>query len=155
MSVSKIYKTWGSLLLFFVPCAISAVFVFSSPMREYLRSFFLGEQRQILSTAVADLLNDGSHIKVVKLQDIKGLFLEFYRQKEDGDFIKIWSTKLSGNQDGYFQIKGRALNLAIDDIDNDNTLEVLAPSFDNNLIAHLNIFHYNKRTSQFEQLRPF
>ncbi len=134
---------------------ISGVVVFSSSLRYKARHWILGSQRRVLSTAVADLLKDGHYVKVVKFQVAEGLFLEFYQQQTNGDFKKIWKTKLSGNQDGYFQMKGRTINLAIDDIDNDNTLEVLAPSFDDNLIAHLNIFHYNEESAQFEQIKPF
>ena len=134
---------------------LSAVTVFSSSLRKDLREKILGTQRRILSTAVADLMNNGQYIKVVKYQVPEGLFLEFYQQQPDHNFKKIWKTKLSGNQDGYFQMKGRTINLAIDDIDNDNRLEILAPSFNDNLIAHLNIFRYNKDLDQFEHVRPF
>ena len=54
----------------------------------------------------------------------------------------IASTKLPDKKDGYFTFNGDVTNLAVDDIDNDKKSEILATTFDNDLVAHLNVYRY-------------
>ena len=136
-------------------CIASFVIAFSTPLRNSFRSKFIKQKkvREILATASGDLLSNGSSIKVIKIKTNKGLILEVYGQNKNFAQPLIDSLFLPHMTDGYFHFRGQATNLALDDVDGDNRLELIAPSFDKNLVAHLNVYKYNLKTQKFEPLR--
>ncbi|MEZ4870891.1 MAG: hypothetical protein R2827_01335 [Bdellovibrionales bacterium] len=48
--------------------------------------------------------------------------------------------------------RGQSTNLAVDDVNGDNIPEIIAPSFDKHLVAHMNVFSYNPVTKKFENI---
>lgn len=55
--------------------------------------------------------------------------------------------------DSFFDIGGDAARLAVVDIDNDERLELIAPTVDTSLIAHLNAFRYDEGSKKFEPIQ--
>ena len=49
-------------------------------------------------------------------------------------------------------IKGQATNLALKDIDGDNSMEIIVPTYDSNLVAHLNVYKYDPFSRRFIQM---
>jgi len=141
----------GATLFVFLTVLISA---FHPDLRSTLRQQFNSEYRHVLSTASGLILHDHNPLKVVKIKTEKGLFLEFYEENNSSRTNSlIHKVQLPDHRDGYFVFRGQATNLALDDIDGDRQMEVIAPSFDQNMVAHLNVYKYNPQKESFEPLR--
>jgi len=140
--------------LFFVGIwTLTMVAVLNSEVRTQIKGFFHMDSRQILSTLEGDILGTGVHAKVVKVSEKGQLYLEIFAPIGDSKTLsRISKISLANKKDGYFTFNGQATNLALDDINGDGLLEILAPSFDSNFIAHLHIFRYNNNTKQFDRV---
>ncbi len=62
------------------------------------------------------------------------------------------TINLEQERDGYFTFNGQLVSLAIDDIDGDHQVEILAPAFDSQLTAHLNVYKYNAGSKTFQRV---
>lgn len=120
--------------------------------RSGLRSILLKDYRHVLSTVTADLAGDGSPHIIAKVKTRGGLSLEIYETLPSGTTKLIETIAMDDKKDGYFDFNGQAANLAVDDVDHDGRLEILAPSFDHNLVGHLNIYTYDKSARSFQKL---
>jgi hypothetical protein len=113
------------------------------------RTTLLKEQRTIVSTAHGNLTGDGRDLTVAKIKTRDNLFVEIYESRDDGSQRLVERIELQDKRDGYFNFNGQATNLAIDDIDGDGKAEILVPSFDQSLIGHINVYHYDKTAGGF------
>lgn len=135
--------------------AISGLLILFVPgWRNAVRAGFVPQHREILSTLEGDLLSDGSRVKVVKYKTLKGIGVEILGPATDGSRPLIDRLEINDRHDGFFDFHGQASRLAILDVDGDNKVELIAPTFDEDLVAHLNIFKYNPEVGRFEPLRP-
>lgn len=91
---------------------------------------------------------------MVKYQTIEGIVVEVLSSDESGSRSVIDRIKIPGEYDGFFDFYGQASQLAIMDVDEDGQLELVAPTFDKQLIAHLNVFKFNPTSRQFEPIQP-
>ena len=137
-------------ILFLFVFAMISVAVLHPQIRENLRTKVLPEDREILSTVTGDIMGDGSVLKVIKVRSKVGLFLEVYKPNQNGASTKMAQIELKDSKDGYFNFNGRTANLALKDINGDSIAEIIAPSFDEDFVAHLNVYSYNTFTGQFE-----
>lgn len=132
---------------------VAALFALHPDLRELVRvRFSPPPYRKVLATVSGDLLNSNKDFKVIKIRSHEGLFIEIYEEFKNNTRPLFARIKLIDTRDGYFHFQGQATNLALDDIDGDRILEVIAPSFDDNFKAHLNIFKYNEITNGYELL---
>jgi hypothetical protein len=128
-----------------------AVLTATPQLRIKVRGYLLPSSRQVLATATGDFRGDGQDMFLIKIKESRQVHLEFYiKTKENLKFTQRLTLK--GPLDGYFTFQGEATNLAVTDIDPDAPLEILAPSFDDEFIAHLQIIKYNTWTQKFEFL---
>lgn len=148
-------KKWISYLLIFILWSLALAFVLTPSLRHSLRSFFYTPQRKVLSTATADLLNNGTLYKVLKIQEGSRLYIEIYSLSDMGSHSLLERLPLPKNHhDGYFHIQGLATNLALKNIDDDPFMEILVPTYDASQKAHLNIFKYNPQEKKFFPFTP-
>lgn len=146
-------KTIGlALTSVFAICLAVAALVPS--LRERARAMFLHSENELLASAEGDLLNDGTFAKVIKFRSGENLYVEVLKVKDNGDTSVVERILLPDKHDGLFNFQGHVTRLAIADIDNDGKFELLAPTFDNQLVPHLNVFHYNPAIGQFELYQP-
>lgn len=135
--------------------AIAAIVTLCIPStRTVLRSYILNPARKVLSIANGNLLHNGSFVKVVKYKTPEGILIEVLSSDDSGSRSLIDRISIYGEHDGFFDFYGEASQLAIMDVDEDGKMELVAPTFDNNLVAHLNIYKYNDITKKFEPLQP-
>ncbi|MCB0350437.1 MAG: hypothetical protein KDD38_04585 [Bdellovibrionales bacterium] len=132
--------------IFFV---FATVVFFIPEARVGLREFFSPPERKILSVASGRIFPDNSG-RVVKLFTPKGLVLEIFSLGENQNEQLIDRIELTDKRDAHIQFQGRATNLALKDMDNDQVFEIIAPSYDSSLIPKLNIFRFNKSSNRFE-----
>ena len=123
-------------------------------LRERAQSYLARPGQEILATAEGNVLNDGSTCKVIKFRSADGIFVEVMKMLPNGETELVDRILLPDKHDGLFNFQGHVTRLAIADIDNDGKVELLAPSFDNQLVPHLNVFRYNPDLKRFELYHP-
>lgn len=128
---------------------ISLLCVLHPELRKALQNHFSRQYRHVLSTVSGPLLQDFGRAKVVKIKTHEGLFLELYGQR-DGAMPLLDRIKLADRRDAFFNFGGLTTNLFLHDVDGDQILDIVAPSFDESLVAHLNVYTVNRMTSKLE-----
>lgn len=144
---------WTVLSVLLLLAAALVAAVLTPSLRTRVQEHLAGSGREILATAEGDLLNDGSPVKVMKYRSSEGLFVEIV--KVDGaNSHMVEKIVLPDKHDGLFNYQGHVTRLAIADIDQDGTQELLVPTFDQQLVPHLNVFRYNPAIQRFEPFQP-
>lgn len=146
MSVQR----WIVLSLALIACAVLLAAVLTPSVREGIQHRFAKPGREILATAEGDLLNVGGIARVIKYRTNEGIFIEILKVENSGETAFVDRVLLPDKHDGLFNFQGHVTRLAIADVDGDGTLELLAPTFDNQLVPHLNAFRYNADVGRFE-----
>lgn len=147
----------GKWMTFSVAGLTTAAFLavaLTPQLRHKLQSYFSRSERQILATASGDLAGDGSEWKVIKFRDPEGLTVEVFKPSGDGNQQMMDRILLPDKHDGLFNFQNHVTRLAIADIDHDGKNELLVPSFDAQLVPHLNVFRYNATINRFEPIDP-
>lgn len=124
--------------------AIMLIATMHPDVRSAMRGSFVKDQRMVVSTVHADLIGDGTRFQIAKIKTQDALLLEIYENLPNGGTRLIERTVMTDKRDGFFTFNGQATNLAVEDINGDGRPEILAPSFDNNLVGHVNIYSYDK-----------
>jgi len=127
---------------------ISLICVLHPEVRSYLRGLFKQQFREILSTTRGPLLKNFTLSRVIKVRTNEGIFIEIYGGGTTRPLLD--RVRLPDRRDGYFNFGGTTSNLFVHDLDGDQVAEIIAPSFDENLIAHLNVFSFNTNTLKLE-----
>lgn len=120
--------------------------------REPVRDYFSPEHRVILAKVSGDLTGRGLKVSILKIKTRDSLALEIYNEENPDDVTLMAKITLPERRDAYFQLRGNATNLGLSDVDGDSTLEILAPTFDEQMVARLNIYKYNAATKSFERI---
>ena len=127
----------------------SVIFLFFPPAKKWVQSHIFSSSQEILSIVQGDLLHNGSYIKVVKLKTLQGVVLEFYSEPINGSRYLISQVKIPNAKDGFFNHRGEAVQLAVVDLDGDGKMELLAPTFNDQMLARLNPYHYDSNQESF------
>ena len=129
--------------------SVTGAFVLFSPAKAWVLSQ-VTSQEEVLSVVHGDLMNDGSLVKVMKFKTAEGIVLEFYTDvQSNGARHLISRVEIPKAQDGFFDHRGQAVQLAVVDLDGDGTMELLSPTFDKHLLAWLNPYRYSKEEQAF------
>jgi hypothetical protein len=120
-----------------------AVLVCFPQFRETVRMLFVYPERTVLAKADGDLTGKGDRVTVIKVKTFDTLALEVFFFSENESSREMKRIVLAEKREGYFNFRGQATNLVLNDLDGDGVLEILAPSFDENLIPRLNVFEFD------------
>ena len=155
--MKTLMKRYIGRILFLTVLTGLFVVVLNGELRSQIRGALRPNYRVILAVATADLNGRGSANQILKIKTQDGLFLEVYGTRKDakhGDQTELLaSVKLPDKKDGYFTFNGQVTNLAIDDLNGDKNLEILATTFDNNLVAHINAYRFLPGQKQLELVK--
>lgn len=122
-------------------------------LRQAAKEKILDQDRRILAKAEGDLTGRKDHMVVVKVQTSDSLSIEvFAHSPENSELVFQKRLILPERRDGYFTFRGQDTNLVLADIDKDGGFEILAPTFDENLIPRLNVYKYDPETQSFTRL---
>lgn len=136
--------------LFILSMGISIV-LFSPNIREINQGFLFKDGREVLSSLDASF--SGKKYKILKLRDIEGILIEIYAVQADSGSIEfVDRSYLSDSKDAFYDMDNKQMNLFLKDINNDSIPEIITPSYDKNLIAHLNIFAFDTMTGKLVKL---
>lgn len=147
-------KRWLLFSVFLLMTATLLAAVLTPSIREKVQNHFAKSGRDVLATAEGDLLNDGTVAKVIKYRDGDGIHVEIIKVDAQNNTQLIDRILLQDKHDGLFNYQGHVTRLAIADVDNDGKMELLAPTFDQQLVPHLNVFRYNPGIQRFEPFQP-
>lgn len=122
-------------------------------LRNSVKELFSSDSRTVIAKVSGSLTPEGPNVTVLKIHSKSFLELEVYKTDADGGgMAMIAKIPLSESRDGYFSLKGNSTNLALTDYDGDGTLEIVAPTFDDQMVPRLNIFKYNSATHGFDKM---
>jgi hypothetical protein len=121
-------------------------------IRSGLRASLLNDQRQVVSTAKGHLAGDSRMFTVAKVKTAGALSLEIFEVIGNGQEKLVEKIELADARDGYFDFNGHSSNLAIDDVNGDGRPEILAPTFDNNLVGHLNVYNLDPESNSIQKV---
>lgn len=121
-------------------------------LRLMVKNKLFGFNREIIAKVEGDITPTGPHVTVLKIKTHSSLFLEIFTPNEDKELTLLTKIPLYETRDGHFFIKGNATNLALTDVDNDGQLDIVAPTYDEQMVPRLNIFRYNKETQSFDRV---
>jgi hypothetical protein len=146
---------WVSFPALLTIALFLAVLTSFPQFRETLRGLLVINSREILAKADADLTGQGFKVSIIKVQTSDSLALEVFQSEVDG--VKLQFVRrlvLPESRDAYFNFRGNAANLVVTDVDGDGTLEIVAPTFDDNLVPRLNVYKYDPESKDFFRLGP-
>ncbi len=121
-------------------------------VRASVRGTFRSDFRTVVSTATGDLSGTGSMYTVAKVKTRDNIYLEIFQAVADEAPLLVERIELADTRDAFFNFDGQAINLAIEDINGDGRPEILAPTFDRNLVGRLNVFEYDESTRDFHKI---
>jgi hypothetical protein len=147
-------QRWLTFSILILLAASLLAAVLTPPLRERIQQRFAQVGREILATADGDVLNDGTPTKIIKYRTRDGIFVEILKLDANGSTTVVDRILLPDKHDGLFNFRGQVTRLAVADVDQDGKLELLVPTFDNQLVPHLNVFRYNPAIARFEPVQP-
>lgn len=143
----------GLILIAIVGLTLIGVCVYPPSRRAIQEYFNPGYTREILATVDGDLLNNGTSVKVIKYKGPESIFLEVVENDHSPSPKLIARIVLPDKRDGMFNLHGHITSLAIADINEDGSNELLVSTFDEQLVPHLNIYRYSPTTQRFEPVK--
>ncbi len=130
---------------------VSVYVAFSSKFSEVLKNSFGGD-RKVLSKITGNITGNDDTYDVVKVKEGHNITVEIYKHLPPSDVRLLNKIELPHENDGYFLFHNSSTNLALTDIDGDRLPEIIAPTFDKTLSAHLNILKYSPENQVFFHL---
>lgn len=120
-------------------------------VRLYLNHWVNPSQRIILAKLTGYFSTEQTQLLFLKVKDGNGLQIEIY-ELEPATSVQKFKQKfdLSEDADSYVTLNRNSTNLALQDVDQDGYLDLIAPSVDRNGNLRLNTFRYNSSLKSFE-----
>ena len=131
-----------SAILFTISLSIGL----SERVRDNIRSALLPNQSKVLSVIRTVQIKDDLIVDIYKIKEQSGIIVKFINATT-GEHFQTFSPQDSW--DGYYLVNGRNTNLFLNDVDNDQSLEILAPTFTQNLEARLHVLKYDSASNNF------
>lgn len=140
------------VIAFFILLAIAFTALTQVPVvRSSLNSLLKNQQRHVLAKLTGFFSNDQIEMLILKVQDPAGLQIEIYEvDRKLGTQTFKQKFDLSEDADSYVTIDKNSTNLALQDVDQDGILDIIAPSVDRNGNLRLNTFRFNSELKMFE-----
>ena len=108
------------------------------------------KSHKTLNRVEGPLIGVGLDIRVLKVKHENKIHLEFLSKQADNSYWFINSVELKGNREAYFDYWGEPSSLLVLDDDGAGRLEIVAPTFDQFFLPHINVVVYNGEKSRFE-----
>ncbi|HPI41738.1 MAG TPA: hypothetical protein PLJ21_13090 [Pseudobdellovibrionaceae bacterium] len=141
----------NALLILFTIFLVGTLIVAMVPSyREYFQNLILTDKKIVLSTVSGRISKEGPSVVVTKVRYKSKLWAEVYKIDTSSGATQLWQTiPLSSHQDAFLGLNIKSTNLALLDIDHDDILEIVAPTFDEQMNPKLNIYKYNSKSELF------
>jgi len=136
----------------FVAIAVSCVVLTLIPsVRSQLTALLNPPNRTILAKITGFFSNEQIQFLILKIKSQNGLQIEVF-EVDSKTSTQTFKQKfdLSEDSDAYVTIDKNTTSLALQDVDHDGNLDIVAPSVDRNGNLRLNAFRYNSDLKLFE-----
>ncbi len=121
--------------------------------REQAQGLLWPRERLILAKTQAQAYPNGFFITVIKVKTKQGLIIEIYKSQDINLSMEFWiQFPLEGTQDSFFNFHSQASNLVLTDVDNDGFLDIMAPTYDEQQQARMNVFRFDSILDTFIRL---
>lgn len=149
---SAFKKTEIILIVALALVAMTLVTVAVVPsLRLKVKEAFSRSGRDVMAKVSGKIGPNGPHLTVLKIKSGNTLSLEVYSEDENGSLTLMAKLPLFEARDGHFLLQGNATNLALTDVDKDGNLEIVAPTYDEQMVPRLNIFRFNQDSKTFDR----
>ncbi len=147
-------KPYKIMQIAFVVLLLSTLIVALVPTwRERVQNLLWARERLILAKSQAQVNPQGIFITVVKIKNKQGLFIEIYKSQGINQSMEFWMQfPLEGTQDSFFNYHNQASNLVLTDVDEDGFIDIMAPTYDEQQQARMNIFRYEDTLGTFVRM---
>lgn len=143
---SKVFIVLSIILI-----GLASLISFNTDLQNRIANRFTDKSRTILYTLSANLINNGTYYKILKIKENNKLKLEvLYFNKKKKTHELLDQITLKYKQDGHYKFGKEATNLFTTDLNNDGILEIIAPTYSPKLKPHLNIVSLNPQTLRLE-----
>lgn len=129
---------------------LSLAVALTPSLRERFQNLMNSDKKVVLSTVSGRVSQGGPNFVVTKVRYQAKLWAEVYKMDAQTGATQFWqSLPLDSEQDAYLGFNVKSSNLALLDIDHDQVLEIVAPTFDDQMNPKLNIFKYDEKSGLF------
>ena len=155
METTNPSSTWlsqkKSILIFLIMAVFFAGITLIPSVRTQMQNLLQTQQRIVLAKTNGYFSANQIQFLILKVKDQSGLQIEIYEtlQNASGQTFKQ-KFELTEDADSYVTLDKNSTNLALQDVDQDGHLDIIAPSVDRNGNLRLNTFRYNSETQFFE-----
>ena len=123
--------------------SLSLLSVFHPGIRNAIKSVVKGSNRNVLSSINTKLDSTDNDYNILKVRSDGNLFLEVYSTDAVGTISLLEKYQLPDDHDAYFNFGGTMSNLVVADIEKTGIPQIVVPSFDKDLVGHLNVFQFD------------
>ncbi|MGH1467443.1 MAG: hypothetical protein ACRBBP_00990 [Bdellovibrionales bacterium] len=128
----------------------SFILVLNPSARLYLTNLVQSTDREVIATLETSLSMPNKKFKVLKIRSKSDLWIEVYDLSLSED--RVAQFQLLGKVDGQMFVNKKSSSLFASDLDGDQILEIIAPSFDSKLHPKVHAFRYNPITDSFSEI---
>lgn len=120
-------------------------------VRTQMQNLLQTQQRVVLAKTTGYFSTNQTQLLILKVKDQSGLQIEIYETLQNSS-AQTFKQKfeLTEDSDSYVTLDKNSTNLALQDVDQDGHLDIIAPSVDRNGNLRLNTFRFNSETQFFE-----
>ncbi|MBX9768232.1 MAG: hypothetical protein K2X47_13240 [Bdellovibrionales bacterium] len=130
--------------------ALSQSLVLHEPTRMKLKKFLVPDFRTVISKLEGRISGKDGISTILKIKTQEGLIVEIYDRGENDHPVLVDRIVLKERRDASFILRGEAVSMALEDVDQDNTPEIIVPTFDRDLVAHLQVLKFNQNERRLE-----
>lgn len=130
---------------------IASISLFLSPkLQTKIHNTLYPPQRVVLATLETDLNVEGLKYKVLKIKTGKEIWIEIYDlNKKDAQVI---SFKVNAKADGQMFVNNKTSPLFASDLNGDEVMEIVAPTFGLEFQPQIHAFKLNPRNGSFSKI---
>lgn len=156
ISFFSVKKNYFIIILLLLSLLVNIFFIFNPlKIKSGINTFIRASKTMTLQRLEGTLLEHDLKIRVTKTIRKNVVYLNFKSMQPDGSYKIINSLKLKGSREAYFLVGQKNVNQALIslmllDVTGDGFLDILAPTFNKFLTAHLNVARYNPINKKFE-----
>jgi len=149
--MKSLFAQHKKYIFIFVTIAFVMSFILTFDPNTFFKE---GHDRKILSSLIMTPRENPGNVRyqVFKVKSGSTIIVETYSIEQDGSYKLLSQIDTHGKYDGYFLLGGNATNLAYLEATDTSFPQIIAPSFDKNLIAYLNVIRYDPLSKSFTLL---
>lgn len=134
-----------------VVAIIVAVLSSTQTVRNYFSPASTGTTQRSILAKIFTSYDDINYV-IFKIRTDEGIEVEIY-EKDPTTYFQKLKQKFSfpDDKDAFLMVDGNSISLALSDVDQNGTMDIVVPTVDQYGLSRLNVFKYNSDLKQFSQ----